>query len=37
VKGDFVELQSIIIGLGPTLGRYGCPERLFSLWGSGFS
>jgi hypothetical protein len=36
VKGDFVELQSII-GLDPTLGRYGCPERLFSLWGSGFS
>jgi hypothetical protein len=21
VNGDFVELQSIIIGLGPTLGR----------------
>ena len=36
VKGDFVKLQSII-GLGLTLGRLGCPERLFSLWGSGFS
>lgn len=36
VKGDLVELQSII-GLGLTLGRLGCPERLFSLWGSGFS
>jgi hypothetical protein len=36
VKKDFVELQSII-GLDLTLGRSGCPERPFSLWGSGFS
>jgi hypothetical protein len=36
VNGDFVELQSII-DLGLTLGRLGCPEILFSLWGSGSS